>query len=74
MDRTAVLDQSEKLERHIALVEEDLTKQREIVAALLREGYDATAAIALLRQFEDLLVRLFADRDLLRKQLGAAAG
>jgi hypothetical protein len=74
MDRTAVLDQSEKLERHIALVEEDLTKQREIVAALLREGYDATAAIALLRQFEDLLVRLFADRDLLRKQLGATAG
>ena len=74
MDRTAVLDQSEKLERHIALVEEDLTKQREIVAALLREGYDATAAIALLRQFEDLLVRLFADRDLLRKQLGAMAG
>ncbi len=74
MDRTAVLDQSEKLERHIALVEEDLTKQREIVAALLREGYDATAAIALLRQFEDLLVRLFADRDLFRKQLGAMAG
>jgi hypothetical protein len=74
MDRAAILDQSEKLERHIALVEEDLTKQREIIAELLREGYDATAAIALLRQFEDLLVRLFADRDLLRKQLGAAAG
>jgi len=73
MDRTAILDQSEKLDRHLAVVEEDLTKQREIVAELLREGYDATAAIALLRQFEDLQARLFVDRDLLQRRLDAAA-
>ena len=32
MDRASILGQSEQLERHIALVEEDLTRQREIVA------------------------------------------
>jgi hypothetical protein len=69
MDRTTILDQSEKLERHIALVEEDLTKQRELVAELLRDGQDATAAMLLLRQFEDLYTRLLADRDLVRRQL-----
>jgi arginine repressor len=74
MDRSSILGQSEKLERHIALVEEDLTKQREIVAELLREGYDATSAIALLRQFEDLYARLLTDRDLMRKRLETAAG
>jgi arginine repressor len=74
MDRASILDQSEKLERHIALVEEDLTKQREIIAELLREGYDATSSMVLLRQFEDLQARLLTDRDLLRKQLEGAAG
>ncbi len=71
MDRASILDRSEKLDRHIALVEEDLTKQRELVADLLRDGEDATSVIALLRQFEDLLARLFADRDLLRRRLEA---
>jgi hypothetical protein len=72
MDRATILEQSEKLERHIALVEEDLTKQRELVTELLREGQDASATMALLRQFEDLYSRLIADRDLVRKQLEAA--
>lgn len=72
MDRATTLDQSAKLERHIALVEEDLTRQRELVAELLREGQDATAAMMLLRQFEDLYSRLLTDRDLLRRHLGAA--
>ena len=72
MDRAAVLDQSEKLERHIALVEGDLTKQRDLVADLLRDGQDATAVIGLLRQFEDLYARLMTDRDLVRKRLAAA--
>jgi hypothetical protein len=74
MDRASILGQSADLERHIALVEEDLTKQRELVVELLREREDATGAIALLRQFEELLARLFADRDLLRKRLEASAG
>ena len=72
MDRATVLDQSEKLEHHISLVEHDLTKQRELVADLLRDGQDATAVIALLRQFEDLYARLMTDRDLVRKRLAAA--
>ncbi|MFZ5693923.1 MAG: hypothetical protein ACOY5F_22035 [Pseudomonadota bacterium] len=69
MVRSSILGQSEQLERHIALVEEDLTKQRELVAELLREGQDATAAMLLLRQFEDLYSRLLADRDLIRRQM-----
>jgi hypothetical protein len=73
MDRATILDRSEKLERHIALVEEDLTKQRELVNELLREGQDATAVMELLRQFEDLYTRLLADRDAIRKHLNAAA-
>ena len=73
MDRASILDQSAKLEQHIALVEEDLTKQRELVVELLREREDATGALALLRQFEELQMRLFADRDLLRKRLDATA-
>ncbi len=73
MDSASLLDQSEKLERHIALVEEDLIRQRELLAELLREGHDATATMVLLRQFEDLYTRLIADRDLVRKQLDIAA-
>lgn len=73
MSRASILDQTEKLERHIALVEGDLTRQRDLVAELLREGEDATGAVELLRQFEELHSRLLADRDLLRKQLDAAA-
>ncbi|HWV53436.1 hypothetical protein [Pseudorhodoplanes sp.] len=73
MDRAAILDQSAKLERHIALVEEDLTRQRELLAELLREGQDATATMVLLRQFEDLYTRLVSDRDLVRKQLDTTA-
>ena len=74
MDRATILDQSEKLDRHIALVETDLTRQRELVAELLRDGEDATGGVALLRQFEELQTRLLADRDLLKKRLSAAAG
>lgn len=72
MDRSAILDQSEKLDRHIALVEEDLTRQREIVADLMRHDYDATPAMVLLRQFEDLYTRLIADRDIVRRKLDYA--
>jgi hypothetical protein len=73
MNRAAILDRSEKLERHIAPVEEDLTKQRKLVAELLRDGEDATSVIALLRQFEELLARLMIDRDVLKKRLEFAA-
>ncbi|MGD9920961.1 MAG: hypothetical protein AB7V13_05885 [Pseudorhodoplanes sp.] len=73
MDRATILGQSEKLERHIALVEEDLAKQRELVADLLRDGQDATAVIGLLRQFEELHARLMTDRELVRKWLAAAS-
>jgi len=69
MDRTSILGQSEKLERHIALVEEDLTRQREIVADLMRHDHDPTPAMVLLRQFEELYTRLIADRGVVRRKL-----
>ena len=72
MDRASILGQSEKLERHITLVEEDLTRQRELVADLMRHDHDATSAMALLRQFEDLYTRLIADRDIVRRKLDYA--
>jgi hypothetical protein len=72
MDRASLLGQSEKLERHIALVEEDLARQRELVADLLRDDQDANSAMVLLRQFEDLYNRLSADRDVVRRKLDYA--
>jgi hypothetical protein len=72
MDRASILGQSEKLERHIALVEEDLARQRELVADLLRDDQDANSAMVLLRQFEDLYTRLMADRDVVRRKLDYA--
>jgi|GEM_PF-2476422 len=74
MDRASILSQSEKLERHIALVEEDLTKQRELVAELLRQREDASGAMALLRQFEELHARLLVDRETLRRHLDGVSG
>ena len=50
-----------------------MTRQRDLIADLIRDGEDATSVIALLRQFEDLLARLMIDRDVLRKRLAAAA-
>ncbi len=69
MDRSALLGQSELLERHIALVEDDLTRQRDIVADLLRDNHDATPAMVLLRQFEELYTRLVADRAVVKRKL-----
>jgi Fe2+ or Zn2+ uptake regulation protein len=72
MDRASILGQSEQLERHIALVEEDLTRQREIVADLLRDDHDASSAMDLLQQFEALYARLIADRAIVRRKLDYA--
>jgi hypothetical protein len=72
MDRASILGQSEQLERHIALVEEDLTRQREIVADLLRDDRDASASMDLLHEFEVLHDRLIADRAIVRRKLDYA--
>jgi Fe2+ or Zn2+ uptake regulation protein len=72
MDRASILGQSQQLERHIALVEEDLTRQREIVADLLRDDRDASSAMDLLHEFETLYARLIADREIVRRKLDYA--
>ena len=72
MDRASILDQSEQLERHIALVAGDLSRQREIVVDLLREDRDASSAMDLLHEFEALYARLIADRAVVKRKLDYA--
>jgi len=48
----------------------DRPSDREVIAALDRQGVDSTAAMTLLRQFEAWVALDVADRDRLRRELG----
>jgi len=56
----------EKAERHVALGESHIARQREMVRRLTEAGYPADRAINLLRTFEDLQRQHIAHRDWLR--------
>lgn len=67
----------ETLERRLAQAEEymamssvHIASQREFSARLLRDGHDASQALALLLRFEELQQLHVADRDRLRGELG----
>jgi hypothetical protein len=67
----------ETLERCLAQAEEymamssvHIARQREFSAGLLRDGHDASQALALLSRFEELQQLHVADRDRLRGELG----
>jgi len=47
-----------------------IARQREFSAGLLRDGHDASQALALLSRFEELKQLHVADRDRLRGELG----
>jgi len=49
----------------------DRPSDREVIAALDRQGVDSTAAMTLLSQFEAGVALHIADRDRLRAELGA---
>ena len=47
-----------------------IASQREFVGGLVRDGHDASQALALLLRFEELQELHVADRDRLRGELG----
>jgi hypothetical protein len=69
MDRAAALARLATAERHVKLGERHLSRQRELVAYLIRYGRDAAAAEALLATFEQSQALHVADRDRLRDEL-----
>ena len=71
MDPGMILDQLVFALRRITEGEHVIARQHQIIASLERTGLDTSEAKAVLRQFEELLDKLLADRDRLRKELAA---
>ena len=71
MDLGMILDQLVFALRRITEGEHVIARQHQIIASLERTGIDTSEAKAALRQFEELLGMLVADRDRLRKELVA---
>jgi hypothetical protein len=59
-----------RAERHVAVGEEHLKRQRRVVAQRRRQRLDVHEAMVVLMQFESLQDKHIADRDRLRKELG----
>jgi hypothetical protein len=57
-------------EGYMAMSKGHIATQRTFAAALLRDGHDASQALALLLRFEELQQLHIADRDRLRRELG----
>jgi hypothetical protein len=73
LDPGMILDHLAFSLRQIAEGERIVARQHEIIASLERSGLDTSEAKAVLRQFEELLGMLLADRDRLRKELAASS-
>jgi hypothetical protein len=58
-------------EGYMAMSKRHIATQRTFAAGLLRDGHDASLALALLLRFEELEQLHIADRDRLREELGA---
>jgi hypothetical protein len=69
MDWTALENTRAATERHPAEAEHQVANQRELVAALERDGHDADQPTKVLAQFEEVLAMHIANRDRLRKEL-----
>lgn len=61
-----------QVEERVALGDRHLSRQREIVAELARDGHDTAAAVTLLKQFEEIQGLRCAHRSRLIKELAAA--
>jgi hypothetical protein len=57
-------------EGYMAMSKRHIASQRAFAAGLLRDGHDASQAVALLLRFEELQQLHIADRDRLREELG----
>jgi hypothetical protein len=73
MNRTILQDHLAQAERHVAEGEGHLSRQREIVTKLERDGHDSVSARATLAQFEELQAMHIADRDRLLRELSEAS-
>ena len=74
MDRTLpdpqmIADHLAQAERHVADAQEQVQRQREVIAKLKRDGHDARLANKLLDNFVALAAAHIADRDRLRGEL-----
>jgi hypothetical protein len=68
-DRTTFLEHFSMACRHVATGERHITRQREIVAALERDGHNSISAKRLLASFEELQNMHIAHRDRLETAL-----
>ena len=70
MDRDTLKRHLTKVEEQVAIGAQNVAQQRELVAELERDGYDATQAKKMLEQFLEQQALHIADRDRLIKELG----
>jgi hypothetical protein len=73
-DKQMILDHLRLAEGHVSLGQENILRQRQIVAELERDGHDPIDAGKLLAQFEELQAMHVADRDRLIGELAEAGG
>ena len=69
-DRDALKQHLAQAEGHMAMSKGHIASQRKFAAGLVRDGHDASQALALLLRFEELQQLHIADRDRLRGELG----
>ncbi len=69
MDRKLLMDHLAQCRRHVAMGEQHIDSQRELVSKIERDGRDSTEARRLLATFEELQDLHIADRDRLEKEL-----
>lgn len=60
--------------RHVAQGEQHVSRQRELIAELERNGHNTAQATQLLVQFEELLAMHIADRDRIVRELAEQPG
>jgi hypothetical protein len=70
MDRDSLEQRLAQAEGYMAMSKGHIASQRTFAAGLLRDGHDASQALALLSRFEELQKLHIADRDRLRGELG----
>lgn len=69
MDREMIESHLAQARRHVAEGEQHVSRQRELLAELARDGHDTTEAVKLLANFEDLQRMHIADRHRLEREL-----
>jgi hypothetical protein len=69
MDRTILVEHLAEVDRHVALGEKHIRRQREIVAEVRQRGDDVTRSEILLGLFEEMQQTHLEDRRRIRDQL-----